>query len=1228
MTDAGKNAVVEILKEANSRLGAEVVNLDGLDESTYRRWFGGDHAPTQNAARRAAVALWKQLAEPGHKGARRHILAAILALDPNAPQSWSEQTFAAYFFKLAQTERTGRPRWPLIRKAPRPSDGAMPRAPSRIPAEPLDPQNALHVGVNELFERARFTVSGGFVHLDAETRVHLGPLYAYLTRLQQSAQVANPFVPGRTIPLNDLYVELTAAEDQRNANGESGLGANVATWADRPAADPLGAWRTHAQRHRISLEALVSRTEIQPAVLFGDPGAGKSTLTEYALHELGRGVVDPKGLQAGGALPFRISLREFAVKGLPDEHQVIPYLLREKLGVPADELEDWRMLLSHFFRNERPFRLLLLVDGVDEVTFDTNLFPIIKTRLEDVTAIARIIFTSRRAGFVAPVRSYAAFELVELQEPSIHGLIRNWFSHVHPRPREFGQSFSRWVFGDVRRQEMAGNPCLLSLLCFLNQDCPEDGFIQAVNRAGLYQKAVEKLTSDYDRLGTVPLRASLDDLAGFALDRYINLGAGEAPHVLFTGEEVSAFFHRKAHGSAAVPPATIEPLDLHLDRVWLRTRLVSQWNLGDWYYFIHLSVQEYFAARWLAMMPAPEVGRLIDQHLFNPYWREVWRFYAGLIRGNSTEGQSRFEALATAHVAPRDYYDQTLFCLAPLCAEFGLRDTTAPLGFDLRERLYQLLLEGHNQTRAHIRRMVDVDPEYFLDLTKKVLDSQRARYEHSHPERTGQKIPEVGDVKVAVQILESIYHPEAIRYHQELIRAEVHWSALKGDDPALGPVSPSGRNEPLSEAMSEWLETAAGRLQRERLVSYLACTRGEDAAPAILAAARKEPRLLTKSELSGNERIAAVEFQAHCVWALAELQDVRAVTLAGELWSDPEFRATYVPQVSSLLIDVKHPAVPELLEQWLEEMGEEASRYALEAILEVLKEWPERPVPPVVNALIDDPGSDPSVRASAWEVLVRRGGIGGLQRLRDRLVELADKGERSENEARELVALAGLVGELKLPLEASIEHLLSRFDSSGESFLSDAWGGCLTQCKAAVSRLPSQKQWFCEQCLPELRKALLRSRGGEENHLTNWLHAFRACHMTVLQDLARLMEEIWPQLSEEKQISLLQVFGEMAQFAPPKAVQSAFKSANENLREAAIEILAEVNSGQLIAVRRKDHRADQALRRKSVRDGTLFFDMRYYSPSKLSFETYSPSPNDGSDRRTKSAKGESATPSH
>ena len=1021
MANDSENVVVAIFRRFWPILSEKEIGLPGISTRQMDRWLKGDN-PSGDGARNVAHSVWDRIHLEGAEEMREAVLACIRGVVPTAPRKWDKTRFGAWFFDQAEAVRATIPRKPRKKR----ESAKINRPPAERGAlsseTKFDPANPVHVRVNQLFSDAGFPVFQGVVSCGTAIQVHLGPLYAYVERLQSSAEVPNPFVAGRTIHLDALFVELTAAEDQRGQIWPDGGRPSTVAAADRPSADPVGLWREATHRHRISLEALVSRTELLPAVLFGDPGSGKSTLTQFALHALGRGLVSGKGLSIGDAIPFRLALREFAREGKPDDYAIIAHLLRRVLRVPPESFEDWRTLLTHFFYDEKPHRLFLLIDGVDEITPNDKVFGAIQRRLEEVTSVARLLITSRRAGFQAPVLRFAPFELVELSELAMHGLIGNWFRQVSPRSAEFAENFARWIFGDPRRQEMGANPCLLSLLCFLNQDRPENHFIQAVNRAELYGLAVEKLTSDYDRLGSVSLPEAVDALAAFALDRYLNLSQGQAPQVLFDREEVRRFFHRCRSGQLA-PTATPPTGALNQDpsAVWLRTRLVSRWDIDRWLHFIHLSFQEYFAAVWLSNLPLAAVQTLMAQNRYNPFWREVWRFYAGLCRHHGTEREERFLALAQSFVQPCDLYEQSLFWLAPLCTEYGLNDTRSKLGFDLRDKLYQLFVRRHGQSLADMRRMVELDPEYFLDMARQVLDQQLLAYQDTRPRRRKPKLPETGDVSLSRDILEHIYHPNALRYQHNLIETEVHWSGLTAEHPSLGPQIPSGRNYALSKALEDWLESAAGPEQRERLVSYLSCGRGPRAGQAILAAARRERRM--KPAAGAKAPAEPLKFQVHCLLALTGLQDVLAVELAAELWPEAEFRTQHLVEVCTQLRQIKHSAVPDLLERWLDQgQGDpDLDAVAFEAILGVLKEWPERKLPSCLEALLSDHAAAPSVRAAAWEVVVNCGGHEGRKRLQNRLAQWAALPRLTEGQAQEMARICEFVGAMKLPFLSELE---------------------------------------------------------------------------------------------------------------------------------------------------------------------------------------------------------------
>lgn len=708
---------------------------------------------------------------------------------------------------------------------------------SRTPA--YDRANPAHRCVNRLMEAAGMAVDEGFVAFGT-FRLHLGPLYAYLGRLQESARISNQFAPGGEIALDELYVELEAAEDQRwEVRRESGAAEGQRLEADLPLDTHLAEWRHRVATSRVPVDVLVGRTHAAPAVVFGDPGSGKSTLCEFLLHALGRGLVTGEGLQADGAIPFLIHLKDFEREGQKDGYEILPYLVRRELRVPAQDSAKWLTVLSHFFHDQKPPRLLLIVDGIDEVTPNAKTFNAMEAKFRDIEYVARLIFTSRRAGFQMPVPAFVRFEIIELEESAMSRLVHNWFRHVHPRPASFVQGLISWLFADTRRHDMARNPCLLSLLCYLNQDRPEDDFLQAANRADLYRQAVEKLVSDRHRLGTAELDEALEVLAAFALDRYVHHAAGRGPRALFTREHVRQFCARTASNRNKLRPSVVgTQVHRALDLVWLRTRVVSQWDERNWYCFVHLSFQEYFAARWLVAQPAARVLKLIEEHRFNPYWREVWRFYAGLCREEGEPGRLRFRALATAYVQSRDLYDRCLLWVAPLCTEYGMRDTREAFGFDLREALLRVCSDCHTAEDPDLRAMVDLDPEYFLDVAKRSLEPWREYYQQ--PRGAGSGPPGASAVEHAVAMLECICHPSGLEYQRRLIEAEARASPNRAQSFSLGPGARSGRNDALVEDLVNWLAVTRSFDQRVNLINYLRTATTPRASEAIYEAAKSE----------------------------------------------------------------------------------------------------------------------------------------------------------------------------------------------------------------------------------------------------------------------------------------------------------------------------------------------------------------------------------------------------
>ena len=100
--------LLNILLKINSLLGENQWNLEGVDARNFRRWFSSDATtqPSCHAAKRVALSVWRRISQPGEQELRKDVFAAIRGVVPDAPcDSWTEETFAAWFFDLAEVER-------------------------------------------------------------------------------------------------------------------------------------------------------------------------------------------------------------------------------------------------------------------------------------------------------------------------------------------------------------------------------------------------------------------------------------------------------------------------------------------------------------------------------------------------------------------------------------------------------------------------------------------------------------------------------------------------------------------------------------------------------------------------------------------------------------------------------------------------------------------------------------------------------------------------------------------------------------------------------------------------------------------------------------------------------------------------------------------------------------------------------------------------------------------
>lgn len=1206
------------IKKAASIVEPSKWNFNKNQLACIKRWRNGT-VPRVKALRELLPIIWnlelKGVDAPLHKD----LEPAFGSFTPREVETqpavaWTRARFTAWFVECFEAAQERVSQENRRRRDSRRKDLAL--ILKRIPGNPgrVDASPEVIRKVDEMLKAAGVTVDKHHAVPVPDCLVSLAPLYEYVDRLQRSARIPGYYPGVPEIILDELYVELSAAPDQRGLDS-GGQDSRDWTEADPKVPDHFERWRLAANRQRISPATLLSEAAVEPVVVLGDPGSGKSTLSRFLLHELGRSLLGASKLQFHPVLPFRIALSELAQEARAKDVSVLRYLARTQLRVGETDLDNWVTLLSHFATDTRPFRLLLLVDGIDEATPDKETYGKICDRLSDVSSVAMLVFTSRRAGFHPPFPKFGAYELVPLSDLSIQAMIRNWFRAVRRQPEEFVQSFTTWVFADSRRQQMAGNPCLLALLCYLNQDIRAGRFLQASCRAQLYALAVDKLRNDMSRGGVGPVNGVLSLLAGFAMARYTSQDEGRGPEVLFRDQQALDYLRTRL---GELQSGELEPVKI-LD-AWREMRLVAQWDLGSWHHFLHQTFQEYFAACGLLALPVETVSVWLAHHRFNPYWREVWRFYAGLCRDHLPDGRARFRGLIQAVCVPADEFGEVGFFAAPLCTEYGVPDTTVLFGYDLRQRLFQALRERHRRsmgafkglmaglgrqdllemreartlqdpflvTRARV--MVELDPRYFLNWVRRTLDGATEVNDLGRP-----RAREVDPTSVlfGVLILNCIYHPDALAYQRELIAREMRNPRLEPGDPPLGPCLATGRNESLCRQLVELDVKRLSKVHRLRVIRYLACTRSDAAAD----------HLIRMADLANLKNQDGLEILCRCLGAMSDLQDVKAVELARRLWRRSNLPEGMFEAACMYLAQLKTPEAAGLLEEWLLSGKLKSGSPEFHHVLDRLKEWRDLKVPDALNRMLESPNLPLHAESALWELVVAREGVPGFKRLEERVELLAVTPRLGERGWHVVAGLVQILVKSRIPRFTVISELADRVPRRFGMERQRILGG-LIELRASDCKALESEEWLVSTAIPLLESELKRCAGKKVEAPWTWLGCWSQCTLTVLSALADMALRIWKKLPPDVAAELFHNFNTHPELVPVRVAREFFASRSDELRRAGMELLLETDPGFLMA-KRKSSEVEELLRETSCNTGVLFFKDQLYSPSKARFVRYS-----------------------
>ena len=359
--------------------------------------------------------------------------------------------------------------------------------------------------------------------------------------------------------------------------------------------------------------------EFQKLVVWGKPGAGKTTFMKYlAMSCLGDRF-------HGELVPIFVQLRFYAaIKGEPSLQEYI-WDEFEKRDVAGDVVK--RLL--------KEGRTLILLDGLDEVKKEDD-----RRVKQDIDQFSRdwlknrFAITCRIAAREYQFEKFTEVEVADFDDGQIETFVNNWF-------RERDESKAERLLEKLKEnepvKELAKSPLLLTLLCLVldkTNNLPEKQY-------KLFKEGLDILVKIWDE----KWRIERDFPKHFKGEQiYRNLSSEDKLDMIgkiaFNTFVKGKYFFQQEDLQRQIkdyicnlPEASADPEALRLDSEAVLKAIEHHHGLlvaqaRNIYSFSHLTFQEYFAAR--------EIKRKRDfetliENISNPRWKEVFYLTAEML---------------------------------------------------------------------------------------------------------------------------------------------------------------------------------------------------------------------------------------------------------------------------------------------------------------------------------------------------------------------------------------------------------------------------------------------------------------------------------------------------------------------------------------------------------------------------------------------------------------------
>jgi len=387
------------------------------------------------------------------------------------------------------------------------------------------------------------------------------------------------------------------------------------------------------------------------SVILGDPGAGKTTLLRYLARHFAIAHRDGKPTVLGGMqedlgqvrLPILFRIADYAERlAQQPDLTMVDYLKQfyrqwERYFEPSDGDAVANLLLDKM----RAGDCLLLLDGLDEVFDQSNRVQVVQQidRLVNDYRTNKFVITSRIAGYqeAALGNRFREFTITPMGNTQIQQFLKRWCLaiEVAQRPEADASLHQRDAEREARDifyvietkpgvKRFAANPLLLTILALIHRN----GTQMPQRRVELYALATKTLIEDWQLGRNAPYGARQRQLILVEEEVTALLAPlafrmhEEKPSGLVTQAEVEEWLTPKmAELQGVDEPAALELVRQFLRKVRETTGLFVE-RAPAVYGFMHLTFEEYFAARHIADNEIDDILRIISPYRNQARWNE------------------------------------------------------------------------------------------------------------------------------------------------------------------------------------------------------------------------------------------------------------------------------------------------------------------------------------------------------------------------------------------------------------------------------------------------------------------------------------------------------------------------------------------------------------------------------------------------------------------------------